>query len=187
MRHNLTATTIELCHTFFESNFTKLSQVAKNKCNANKLWDKGPELMSELVTYIYNSLDKIEGIAQRNELEPFCVSWISNQVDWHGSTFKDAIRIPDTQQADLILSYDSEDEDLNEKILEDEMNAKNNQARIRLIFDALTWEEQKLFRLYFTEFKSYQKLANEIGSSKASVGLKVKALKDKIRENGIYD
>jgi RNA polymerase sigma factor (sigma-70 family) len=180
-----TAHTITLFHTYFSENFETLEKIATNKCNANKLFNKHGELMSELVEYVYANPAKLNDMTIRGELHPFCITWISNQVDWHGSPFKDSIRIKDT---DLVNeSFSSRDDKDNEQQLEDEFYQKELQSKLRLLYLYLTWEERNLFVLYFAQYKSLQKLANAIGVSKASVGSKVKKLKNKIIDSGILN
>jgi len=142
------------------------------KCAKNILKDnrniEPEELISELTIYLYTNKDKVKEYIKLNKLEAFCVSWLTIQGRYQTSPTQikhsqKEFSIDDSTPTPTIVEEEYLEQDEFEKdlaiIYTDEQIKKI--LSVYNVYDDLTKSEQILFRAYFIDNLSYDKIVNK--------------------------
>lgn len=147
-------------------------------CSKNVLKGKSVnpmDLVAELVIFFYDNQDKLEhfitqesflNYTDQQMLEGFSVSWLRIQGRFNSSTFWRKYIIKDREEGDIPdLPYEAED--LNEDEYVTDLRNVYTEAQIEKIlkiheiYPTLTKVEQMLFKAYFLENLSYEKIKDK--------------------------
>lgn len=149
------------------------------------------DLLSELILYVYTNPTKIEKyISDELVFEKFCIKWMNSQFNWSNSPFNNKYR----ESIEYIDITNSSYEDESDEIYKDLSSIYTDKQIDKIMFvynfyDTLNPAEQLLFRLYFIERKSLEKIKNEVSFTKNKmrynnrtiVFLQIKKIKQKIK------
>jgi hypothetical protein len=133
------------------------------------------DLVAELVIFFYDNQDKLEhfitqesflNYTDQQMLEGFSVSWLRIQGRFNSSTFWRKYIIKDREEGDIPdLPYETED--LNEDEYVTDLRNVYTEVQIEKIlkiheiYPTLTKVEQMLFKAYFLENLSYEKIKDK--------------------------
>lgn len=193
----------KIIDTFIQKRHKYLTECATNILKYNTTIEPN-ELVGELVLYLYTHKQKIEEYLAIDKLEAFCVSWMTINGKYNTSPVnkKHSQReyeidetydvVGDNDGFDELIDKDDYEKDLS-SIFTDEQIQKI--LSIDKMIDKLTKSELILFRAYFIENLSYDKICKKYTfyrekdgkmityKSKKSIYTLMNGLKNKIREN----
>jgi hypothetical protein len=191
---------------FITKRYEHLLQCSVNILKTNKKTILEPnELVSELVIYLYTNKVKVTEFIKINKLEGFSVSWMNIQGRHMTSQVNRKHNINNSVELDDILtnyipSTDKDLENISETSYEKDLyNSFNEEQIVKImkvdgVLDELTKTEMFLFKAYFIEGLSYDKIVKKYTfyrekdgkrinyKSKKTVYDLMKSLKIKIRE-----
>jgi hypothetical protein len=142
------------------------------KCATNILKDnkniEPEELISELVIYLYNNKDKVKEYIKLDKLEAFCVSWLTIQGRYQTSPtqIKHSQKEYSIDEGTPTPVYVPDSEDYLDEFEKDLSSIYTDEQIKKIlsvynVYDELTKSEQILFRAYFIDNLSYDKIVNK--------------------------
>jgi hypothetical protein len=153
---------------FIEIKYTYLLECATNILKKNSRGIDPTELLSELTIHLLTKEEKIQEYIELGKLEAFCVSWMNIQGKYHTSPLNIKYNIRAYEMDEYTQStLGMEDEgmttiDINE--YEEDLLKHFTEEQVKKImlvdkiYPSLTKSEQILFRAYFIENLSYDKI-----------------------------
>jgi hypothetical protein len=153
---------------FIEIKYTYLLECATNILKKNSRGIDPTELLSELTIHLLTKEEKIQEYITLGKLEAFCVSWMNIQGKYHTSPLNIKYNIRAYEMDEYTQStLGMEDEgmttiDINE--YEEDLLKHFTEEQVKKImlvdkiYPSLTKSEQILFRAYFIENLSYDKI-----------------------------
>lgn len=161
---------------------------AKNILKKNKKSALTPhDIVSELTLYLYNNKSKVEEYINRNKLEGFCISWMNTQGKFKSSPLNIKYNRSDFNELDDVqlntidsLQYEVDVDDIDKGDYELDLKNILDEHQIEKIMlidkivDRLTKSELILFRAYFIENLSYDKIVEKYTFYREKDGKKVK-------------
>ena len=189
---------------FIEIKYTYLLECATNILKRNSRGIDPTELLSELTIHLLTNEEKIQEYIKLGKLEAFCVSWMNIQGKYNTSPLNIKYNIRAYEMDDYTQStLGAEDEgmttiDINE--YEEDLLKHFTEEQVKKImlvdkiYPSLTKSEQILFRAYFIENLSYDKIVIKYTfyrdkdgkrityKSKKSIYNLMKGLREKITE-----
>jgi hypothetical protein len=154
--------------TFIENRYYYLYECATNVLKG-KTNDPG-DLLSELAIYLYNNQEKLDPYISIKMLEGFSVSWLKLQAQYDNTTFMRKYKLNKNKEGaderindleDSVGEETPEEEyirDLRRVYTEDQVE---NIMKIHDIYPTLTTPQQVLFKAYFIEGLSYDKIKDK--------------------------
>jgi len=142
------------------------------KCATNILKDdkniQPEELISELVIYLYSNKTKVDEYIKLNKLEAFCVSWLTIQGRYQTSPtqIKHSQKEYSIDEGTPTPVYIPIEEDYLDEYQKDLSSIYTDEQIKNIIsvynvYDYLTKSEQILFKAYFIDGLSYDKIVNK--------------------------
>lgn len=153
--------------TFISGRYEYLLECATNILKG-KTCDPG-DLVSELIIYLYDNQEKLDPYISIKMLEGFSVSWLKLQAQYDNTTFMRKYKR--NRNAEGAEDIRDESEQTGEETLEEEYikdlrrvyteEQVENIMKIHDIYPTLTTPQQILFRAYFIEGLSYDKIKDK--------------------------
>jgi hypothetical protein len=158
---------------FLINRYNYLTECSKNILKFRKELEPG-DLIAELAIYLYNNQDKVTEYIKIDKLEAFCVTWLnvqgkyatsqvnkkySNKFDEIDSYLENITASSNSLEKEFDIDRNEYEKDLFENMFTDEQIRKI--MEIDSIIDLLTPTELILFKAYFIENLSYDKITNK--------------------------
>lgn len=193
----------KIIDTFLTKRHKYLTECATNILKYNPIIEP-TELVGELALYLYTNKSKIEEYLAIDKLEAFCVSWMTIQGRYNTSPvnkkhLQKEYELDETYDVssgdilfDMYIDMDEYEKDLTSTFNEEQIKKL---LSIEKILGILTKSEMILFRAYFVENLSYDKIVKKYTfyrekdgkkityKSKKSIYTLMNGLKLKIKEN----
>jgi hypothetical protein len=154
--------------TFITARYNYLCECASNILKGKK--EEYGDLVAELVIYLYNNQDKLDPYISIKMLEGFSVSWLKLQAQYDNTPFMRKYKRNNEEEGTIERISDTT-EDVTDDITEDEYikdlrriytdNQVENIMKIHEIYPTLTIPHQILFKAYFMEGLSYDKIKDK--------------------------
>jgi len=168
--------------------YNYLITCAKNVLKKNRKSSlTAPDIVSELAIYLYSNKEKVEEYILRDKLEAFAVRWIDIQtryatsqlnIKYDSTKFNELDEVAERTLQEISVKDDPEDIDKNEyeldlkNILSEEQIVKI--MKIDGIINELTTSELILFKAYFIEDLSYDKIVKKYTFYREKDGKRIK-------------
>jgi hypothetical protein len=193
----------KIIDTFLTKRYNYLMECSTNILKYNTIVEP-TELVGELALYLYTNKPKIEEYLAIDKLEAFCVSWMTINGKYNTSPVnrkhsQREYEIDETYDVvcndvgfDNHIGMDEYEKDLSNIFNEDQIKKILSMDKV---IDKLTKSELILFKAYFVENLSYDKICKKYTfyrekdgkkityKSKKSIYTLMNGLKNKIREN----
>lgn len=182
---------------FFEERYDYLLECAYNILKLRGKTELAPELVTEALLYFTENQDteKFKSKIKKHKLETLVVRWMTMQILWTNTRFKNEFIYNDTNTVslsnnvdgteswllDILEDYENKSE---EEYLADEKEVRDKLISIAEFINNQPLDQQLLFRdVFINGFNSSGKLATHTGLSRTGCWMLIKTLKDNIKNN----
>jgi hypothetical protein len=173
----------QLINDFIQDRYEYLTKYATTILYQNNLIEPS-DLISELYLYLNENKDKVDGYIKINRLEAFAISWMNIQGKYRtsqvntkfGNRFEELDEVTFhnlLEDSDIIYEMDKNEYEID---LMTTFSQKQIEKIMRVdsIMHKLTKIEKILFKAYFVENLSYDKIAKQYTFSREKDGKRIK-------------